>query len=296
VLKIGVAAMVLVVILALSRSVSWARLMTVIAAAHPGLLMLATLSTLCCTAIKGVRFWVLLRYHGRPMLSDVVQATFAGIGLNAVLVANAGEVARVTLLARSTRLPAMAIIGTLAVDKVAEIGAFLCVILLTFGLLPQQALAFPKSTALIGLTLACVAGVALLLTSRVVERVRASVVAARGQLRSKAFGAAFLLALSSWGGQVITYAVAALAVNVLVPLAATVAALVLVNLGGVIRSTPGNVGVFQVMYALGVASFGVGRTEAIAVAILIQAIQLLSAVGAGALCVPLMVGRSAPGS
>jgi len=81
-----------------------------------------------------------------------------------------------------------------------------------------------------------------------------------------------------------------------VPVAATVAALVLVNLGGVIRSTPGNVGVFQLMYALGVASFGVGRTEAIAVAILIQAIQLLSAVGAGALCVPWMVGRSAPGS
>ena len=48
-----------------------------------------------------------------------------------------------------------------------------------------------------------------------------------------------------------------------------------VNLGFALRATPGNVGVFQVLYALTAAAFGMDKDQAIAVAFLIQAQQII---------------------
>ena len=52
------------------------------------------------------------------------------------------------------------------------------------------------------------------------------------------------------------------------PLVGTVAAILAVNLGFAVRATPGNVGVFQAMYALTAAGFGMDKDQAIAVAFL----------------------------
>jgi hypothetical protein len=48
-----------------------------------------------------------------------------------------------------------------------------------------------------------------------------------------------------------------------------------VNLGLVLRATPGNVGFFQFAYALTVEQFGVPRDPAIAVSLLIQTLQVV---------------------
>jgi Lysylphosphatidylglycerol synthase TM region len=79
----------------------------------------------------------------------------------------------------------------------------------------------------------------------------------------------------------------AAAVGIHLPLMATVHAVVLVNIAGVLRLVPGNLGVFQAMYTLAVAPYGVSRGPAIAAAALIQSVQLVSAVIAG-----LFVARS----
>jgi uncharacterized membrane protein YbhN (UPF0104 family) len=55
----------------------------------------------------------------------------------------------------------------------------------------------------------------------------------------------------------------------------TIAALLAVNLGFALRATPGNVGVFQAAYAATAVAFGLDQNEAIAVAFLIQAQQIL---------------------
>ena len=47
------------------------------------------------------------------------------------------------------------------------------------------------------------------------------------------------------------------------------------NIGFATRATPGNVGVFQAAYALTATSFGMDRDQAIAVAFLIQAQQII---------------------
>jgi uncharacterized membrane protein YbhN (UPF0104 family) len=58
-------------------------------------------------------------------------------------------------------------------------------------------------------------------------------------------------------------------------LVGTVSALLAVNTGFAIRATPGNVGVFQALYALTASAFGMDANAAIAVAFLIQTQQII---------------------
>lgn len=52
-------------------------------------------------------------------------------------------------------------------------------------------------------------------------------------------------------------------------------ALLVVNLSFVVRLTPGNVGVFQLLYALAATSTGLDKDSAVAVAFLISLIQYI---------------------
>jgi uncharacterized membrane protein YbhN (UPF0104 family) len=75
--------------------------------------------------------------------------------------------------------------------------------------------------------------------------------------------------------QVWTYSLTARAAHFNLPLVGTVAAILAVNLGFAVRATPGNVGVFQAMYALTAVGFGMDKDQAIAVAFLIQTQQII---------------------
>jgi hypothetical protein len=59
------------------------------------------------------------------------------------------------------------------------------------------------------------------------------------------------------------------------PLAGSLACLLAINVGLILRATPGNVGFFQFAYALMAEQFGVARDDAIAVSLLIQTLQIL---------------------
>ena len=89
------------------------------------------------------------------------------------------------------------------------------------------------------------------------------------------FVVALALSVGIWALQVWTYALTARAADFNLPLVGTVAALLAVNLGFAIRATPGNVGVFQAMYALTAVGFGMDKDRAIAVALLIQTQQII---------------------
>jgi uncharacterized membrane protein YbhN (UPF0104 family) len=84
-----------------------------------------------------------------------------------------------------------------------------------------------------------------------------------------------LLSLAAWGCQLWTFELAAAAAHVSIPLAGSLACLLGINVGLIIRATPGNVGFFQFVYALMAGQFGVSRNDAIAVSLLIQTIQIL---------------------
>src|SRR6185369_840219 len=73
------------------------------------------------------------------------------------------------------------------------------------------------------------------------------------------FVAALVLSVVSWGLQVATYMLTARAANFDLSAVGTIAAIIAVNLGFAIRATPGNVGLFQVLYAVTAAAFGMNK-------------------------------------
>ena len=89
------------------------------------------------------------------------------------------------------------------------------------------------------------------------------------------FVGALFLSLGAWALQLWTFDLTARAAHFPIPLGGTAAALIAVNAGLLLRATPGNVGVFQAMYALAAVGFGMSRDPAIGVSLLIQAIQIL---------------------
>ena len=89
------------------------------------------------------------------------------------------------------------------------------------------------------------------------------------------FIGALLLSVVAWGLQFATYQLTADAAHLRMTPVATIAALLAVNVGFALRLSPGNVGVFQTMYAAVAVAFGMDRNQAIAVAFLIQAQQIL---------------------
>jgi uncharacterized membrane protein YbhN (UPF0104 family) len=96
--------------------------------------------------------------------------------------------------------------------------------------------------------------------------------------------------VAAWALQVATYHLVALAAHLSLPFAGSVAAMLAVGISFLIRATPGNVGVFQVVYALTVRSFGIAEGPAVAVALLIQMLQVVPTVLVGTLVAPRLLG------
>jgi hypothetical protein len=79
----------------------------------------------------------------------------------------------------------------------------------------------------------------------------------------------------AWASQVMTFKYAADAAHVPMSIAASVATLLAINLGLLLRATPGNVGFFQFVFAITAEQFGMDRNDAIAVSLLIQSLQII---------------------
>jgi len=75
--------------------------------------------------------------------------------------------------------------------------------------------------------------------------------------------------------QIVAFALVARSVDIALPLAGTVAALLLTNTGLILRATPGNIGYFQFAYAVAAARFGVATNPAVAAALLLQVVQIV---------------------
>jgi hypothetical protein len=88
-----------------------------------------------------------------------------------------------------------------------------------------------------------------------------------------------------------TFELAAAAAHVPIPLAGSLACLLGINVGLILRATPGNVGFFQFVYALMAEQFGVPRNDAIAVSLLIQTLQILPLTALGIVLAPQFIFR-----
>ena len=212
--------------------------------------------------------------------------------MNNILVANGGEAARVVFVARAAHVQSAKVLATLALERLFELIGYIVLLALSVSFLElPPALERTRPIAWVALGLVILLLVYLVRRPEAVEipaaetvvgwRAHASIYLRQlartigGLSTGPRFIVALALSVGIWAMQVWTYALTARAADFNLPLVGTVAALLAVNLGFAVRATPGNVGVFQAMYALTAVGFGMDKDRAIAVAFLIQTQQII---------------------
>jgi uncharacterized protein (TIRG00374 family) len=314
--RLAVTAVVIVMIVLFARRIHWSVTWAAIRSANVGLLLLATIINLGSAATKAIRWWIFLRAAGARSLGLALRATFAGLGLNNILVASGGEAARVIFVARNAHLPSATVLATVALERLFELVGYVVLLSLSAILLElPPALARTRPFAL-----AALVGIAVLLVYLVRRPTVTAELAAElaepppsGFLRrardygsrflatlggvstGPRFAAALVLSVVGWVLQVATYQLTARAAHFPIPLVATISAILAVNIGFALRATPGNVGLFQFMYAATAAAFGLDKERAVAVALLIQAQQILPITGLGVALAPHFVFKRGQG-
>jgi glycosyltransferase 2 family protein len=291
ILRLALSLLIVAALVLFARKVNWHTTWQSITDANRTILVIAAIVNLLSLALKAVRWWIFLRPVGATSLWMAIKATFAGAGLNNILVANGGEAARVVFVARAAHVKSAKILATLALERMFELIGYIVLLALSVSFLElPPALTRTRPIAWIAL-----AGIAVLLVYLVRRPERAEVVAPPalgwrsrvaaylrhflhtigGISTGPRFTTAILLSVGIWAMQVWTYSLTARAAHFNLPLVGSVAAILAVNLGFAVRATPGNVGVFQAMYALIAVGFGMDKDQAIAVAFLIQTQQII---------------------
>jgi uncharacterized protein (TIRG00374 family) len=292
VLRLLITGIILVMLVVFATKVNWHTTWAAIRDSSLSVLLAAALVNLLSLGLKGVRWWIFLRPIGVDSLFLALKATFAGAGLNNVLVANSGEAARVIFVSRASHVTSAKVLATLALERLFELIGYVILLALAVSFLPlPDALSRTRPFAWIALLLIAVMLVYLVKRPEKAEHLiagdvdgwraktrqylRRFVDALSGISTGPRYAAALSLSVGIWALQVATYALTARAAHFPLSLVGTVAALLAVNVGFAIRATPGNVGVFQMLYAATAVAFGMGQNRAVAVAFLIQTQQIL---------------------
>ena len=296
-------AVIIVGLVLFARTVNWHATWLRIREADRMILFFAAIVNLLSLALKGVRWWIFLRPVGATSLWLALKATFAGAGLNNILVANGGEAARVVFVARAAHVPSAKVLATMALERMFELIGYVVLLSLSASFLElPTSLARMRPVAWVALV-----GVVALMVFLVRRPERAEIVAAEtlpgwkarlstymrnfaqtigGISTGPRFTVALLMSVGIWAMQVWTYSLTARAAHFNISNVGTVAAILAVNLGFAVRATPGNVGLFQAAYALIAEGFGMDRDQAIAVAFLIQTQQIIPVTLIGVVLAP----------
>jgi uncharacterized protein (TIRG00374 family) len=309
-LRIALVVFIVVLLVLFARTVNWHEAWTSIRSADRRLIVAAAIANLLSIALKGVRWWVFLRKVGVRSLPLALRATLAGAGLNNVLVANGGEAARVVFVSRASGVSAATVLATLAIERAFDLVGYVIMLAVATLALPLPAnierWRIPAAVAAL-LSIGLLAYAAIKARGRriridqvapLLTEVPPEEIVAEGAPRpplgrrvrafgerfmdalgatagAGAFGAALVLSLGAWALQIVTFSWTAQSAGLPLPLAGDVATLLAVNLGFLLRATPGNVGFFQLAYAIAAAPFGASRDASIAVALLIQTLQII---------------------
>lgn len=296
-----VAAVVALLVL-FARTVDWAHAWASMRSADPGWLVGAVVANLATLGLKGIRWWILLRRVGSPSLPLAMRATAAGAGLNNLLVANGGEAARIAFVARSTGVPARAVLATLAVERAFDLVGYAMLMATATVLLPLPPALERWRLPALGAAAIGMAGMVAVVWWRArratssqdmtdptlaASAARPSFVGALGSVSTPpVFASVLALSLVAWLMQIATYGMGARATGLRLPLAGDVATLLAANLGFLVRATPGNVGLFQLSYAVAAEPFGASRDAAIAAALVLQTLQIVPVTLLGAALAP----------
>ena len=260
------------------------------------MLGLAAAVNLSSFLFKGTAWHLLLASVAPNRWKTAMSATLVGAAVNNFSVSVSGEAARVGVMCQRDGVPLRAAVSSVAWSRATEgIGLALLIVTGTLAM-PLPAWVRPLRTAmlvaLLVLGMATLAGGWNRVAGLLPERVRVvfddvATIGARG-LRVPV-----LLGLGGWLAEWATYHLSMVAVCGAVPLAASFLALVAANIGGIPRLTPGNFGIMQAAFVVGLAPFGIAAERAVAAGLASQAIQVLPVLLGGAVAMG-SSGRAAP--
>ena len=308
----AISAAILVFLIIFARTIDWHAAWNSMRHASMPLLAAAIGVNILSVILKAIRWWLFLRPIGVTSLPLALRATIAGAGLNNVLVASGGDAARVVFVSRVSGIPSSTVLASMALEKLFDPIGF--VILLVYGVLafqlPHQFERWKVPAEILLVVIVALLFFFVYATRRMKpehvpeRRARPRTVWGRVRAYFSSFGqtagrlatgprflAAIALSLGSWACQLWTFQLAAAAAHVSIPVAGSLACLLGINVGLIIRATPGNVGFFQFDYALMAGQFGVPRDDAIAVSLLIQTLQILPLTLLGIVLAPEFIFR-----
>src|SRR5260221_10325602 len=121
-LRLGISLLILVFLVIFATKVNWHQIGRGIRDASRPMLLAAALVNIASILVKAVRWWVFLRPIGATSPWLALRATFAGAGLNNVLVANGGEAARGGFGARSAPITSASVPPTPALERPFALG------------------------------------------------------------------------------------------------------------------------------------------------------------------------------
>jgi uncharacterized membrane protein YbhN (UPF0104 family) len=257
----------------------WAQTFDALAGANWLLLGAASAINIVSLAAKGGTWYLLLSRLAPLSLSTAQAATFVGAAVNSISISVSGEAARAQVAGSRDGVSFGAAAASLIATRLVEALGLLFFLGLAFVILPP----WPPARGFgIGLI---VAGAGLMLGYRLVpwDRVHSRALGrwhetfirmAAGQSHSGLVIAIALAALS-WVAQWFTYHWSISATHVAITPAVSLAALVMANIGGILRLTPGNIGVMQGSLVLGLSLFHVPAANALAGGLALQAVQVL---------------------
>jgi phosphatidylinositol alpha-mannosyltransferase len=268
--------------------------------------VLVALGLMCLSMVLRAIAWhaILLAAlpRARVRLVDALQGTFIGVLMSATLPARLGEPARAFVVARRTgsaREHMPVVLGTIVSQTLLNVLALVVLgvtMFSTVDLFTHHSALLLVALAPLLIVVSLVAAPALLRSgatsrySRIAALVgqagRALVQVRAGLLvfsRLRLGGTAALAQLTAWVVQWLSCYVllVALGLDDRAGLGAAAAVLFAVNVTAVLPATPSNLGVFQAACVAVLTAYGVGAADALAYGIILQAVEIATAVAMG---------------
>lgn len=263
----------------------WAGTFDAMAGADWYLLAAAAVANLASLVAKGWSWHLLLRPAAPHRWRTAQAGTFVGAAVNSVSVSVSGEAARVQLVASRDAVPIGAAIWSLVWARVVEAIAMVLFLALALALIPTDGwlrrLEVGAWVVLALLAALTVLGVWPRLVGLLPAGWRPQLQGPTGAIEPARLVAPLALATVNWVAQWLSYHWAIGATHVSTSAAVSLVALVMANIGGFFRVTPGNVGVLQASLVLGMLAFHIPEDQALAAGLALQAVQVLPVIAIG---------------
>lgn len=266
-------------------SFPWSRTFDALAGADWLLLTAAALLNILSLAAKATTWQLLVRRLAPLRLKTAQAATFVGAAVNSISISVSGEVARAQLAGARDGVPFGVSAASLVAGRIVETAGLLVFLALAFVLLPPWPGARPIGFALAATALMVALGYRMVpwdrVRSRALGRWHETFVNLTESKDRGGLAAALAFATLNWIAQWFTYHWSIAATHIALTPAVSLMALVLANVVGILRLTPGNIGVMQGSIVVGMRAFEIPAADGLAAGLALQAVQVLPVLAIG---------------